>query len=225
MEDIKKAFRNLAKLHHPDKPQGDSEKFRQINRAYKVLYDPVSRLDYDKALKNFQRKTGGMGDYTKHIHMVKGKHLKSLIKEILNQGRFTSITIRYKGKKLFKLSFPIVAGITIIGVIKAPITFLLLHMGLTSFFQIEVTNQVIDLYNQALSSHERGKIMEAKALYKTILKKSQYFIPAHMNLGILYRQQGKSKKAVESFKKVLEMAPFGEIGEAARRQLNELRGF
>jgi DnaJ family protein A protein 2 len=43
---IKKAFRNLALKHHPDK-NGDPEKFKEINAAYKVLSDEDSRRVYD----------------------------------------------------------------------------------------------------------------------------------------------------------------------------------
>ncbi|MDM8516635.1 DnaJ domain-containing protein [Desulfobacterales bacterium HSG16] len=225
-QDIKKSFRSLAKQYHPDTSSlGDSEKFRKISHAYKILSDPASRYDYDKALNNFREKTGGIGDYTSHVHTVDGKHLKRLLKEILNQGHLTSIAIRFKGKKLVEFSAPMAAGITLIGAIKAPIAFLLLNIGVASFFEVEVTNQVITMYKKAFSSHESGNIIEAEGLYRNILKQSEYFVPAHMNLGMLYRQRGESKKAVQCFTKVLDMSPFGEIGDIARRQLKELRGF
>jgi DnaJ-class molecular chaperone len=36
VEEIKKAFRKLAHIHHPDKG-GDVEKFKEINEAYQYL--------------------------------------------------------------------------------------------------------------------------------------------------------------------------------------------
>ena len=33
-QDIKQAFKKLAKEYHPDKPDGDEAKFKQINEAY-----------------------------------------------------------------------------------------------------------------------------------------------------------------------------------------------
>lgn len=46
-EEIKKAFRKLAMLHHPDRG-GDAEKFKEINEAYSVLSDPQKRAQYDQ---------------------------------------------------------------------------------------------------------------------------------------------------------------------------------
>ena len=39
-EQIKKAYRALVVKHHPDKPDGDAEKFREVHHAYKMLTDP-----------------------------------------------------------------------------------------------------------------------------------------------------------------------------------------
>lgn len=49
-EVIKYNYRRLALKWHPDKHKGDSDvtaKFQEINEAYKVLSDPIKRLDYD----------------------------------------------------------------------------------------------------------------------------------------------------------------------------------
>lgn len=45
-DDIKSAYRKLAREHHPDKG-GDKEKFQQIQEAYEHLIDPQKRNTYD----------------------------------------------------------------------------------------------------------------------------------------------------------------------------------
>ncbi len=49
-EEIKRAFRRLAREHHPDvnqDPKAD-DRFKEINEAYQVLSDPASRDQYDR---------------------------------------------------------------------------------------------------------------------------------------------------------------------------------
>jgi molecular chaperone DnaJ len=50
-EDIKKAFRKLARKHHPDVNPGNKaaeERFKQLNTAFEVLGDPQKRKLYDE---------------------------------------------------------------------------------------------------------------------------------------------------------------------------------
>jgi molecular chaperone DnaJ len=49
-EEIKKAYRKLAREHHPDANQGDEkseERFKEIQEAYSILSDPEKRKAYD----------------------------------------------------------------------------------------------------------------------------------------------------------------------------------
>ena len=47
-DEIKKAFRQAAVKHHPDKEGGDEAKFKEINEAYDVLKDAQKRQRYDQ---------------------------------------------------------------------------------------------------------------------------------------------------------------------------------
>lgn len=56
-EEIKKAYRKLARKYHPDVNPNDKEahkKFQEINEANEVLSDPEKRKKYDKYGKDWQ---------------------------------------------------------------------------------------------------------------------------------------------------------------------------
>lgn len=44
---VKKSYRKLSRKHHPDKPGGDADTFRVLNRAYRVLSNAKLRQQYD----------------------------------------------------------------------------------------------------------------------------------------------------------------------------------
>jgi molecular chaperone DnaJ len=59
-DEIKRAYRNLARKFHPDvsKESGAAEKFKEINGAYQVLSDPNKRSQYD-----YFGQAGGPGSF------------------------------------------------------------------------------------------------------------------------------------------------------------------
>jgi curved DNA-binding protein CbpA len=224
-EEIKKRFRLLAKQYHPDISGGDDKQFREITHAYKILSNKAARNDYDKTLKNFRSQTGSFAEYRRDRYTVEGKHLRKLIQEIIRYGHFTYLTVRYREKKICTLSYPMAVAFAVVGLIKAPIAFLLLHFGTGALCTVEVSNRLMTLFEEALKHHSQGRIIVAEEIYKKVLNKSEYFLPARINLGLLYRQRGEKKKAIYCFRQVLDVAPFGEVGDLARKQLEELQGF
>jgi len=65
-EEIKSAFRNLARQYHPDvnKSPDAEEKFKEINEAYAVLSDAEKRAAYDRYGHAGLNGMGGMPDFS-----------------------------------------------------------------------------------------------------------------------------------------------------------------
>jgi curved DNA-binding protein len=63
-DEIKKAYRSLARKYHPDKNNGDDTKFKEISNAYDILSDKKKKEEYDNKLHpkfthNFSSWTNG----------------------------------------------------------------------------------------------------------------------------------------------------------------------
>lgn len=82
-DEIKKAFRKLARKYHPDinnSPEAE-EKFKEINAAYEILSDPQKRQQYDaygddmfggKSFHDFSRSQGGSADLDEMLRSIFG---------------------------------------------------------------------------------------------------------------------------------------------------------
>src|SRR5690349_5184399 len=57
-EEIRRAYRALAQVHHPDtNPQAVDALMVEINAAWEVLGDPMRRAEYDRAIGTTPRPT------------------------------------------------------------------------------------------------------------------------------------------------------------------------
>lgn len=92
-EDIKKAYRRLARKYHPDinKDPNAENKFKEINAAYEILSDEQKRAQYDRYgdsmfggqnFSDFSRSAGNMDE------------LNEMLKNIFGAGGFGSFSSR-----------------------------------------------------------------------------------------------------------------------------------
>lgn len=77
VEEIRDAWKELVKQHHPDKG-GDEEKFKEVQAAYAILIDPAQRKQYDE--------TGFVaGDPKSQVKQRAMQNLMNMFSQLLDQ--------------------------------------------------------------------------------------------------------------------------------------------
>ncbi|GAB3009640.1 J domain-containing protein [Niabella terrae] len=123
-DEIKKAYRKLARKHHPDLNPNDQEavkKFQQINEAHEVLSDPEKRKKYDQygadwkhaeqfeeARRQQQQNAGSGsyyggggfgGDFAEHFTYSEGGDFSDFFSQMFGgAGGRSQGTVKYKGQ-------------------------------------------------------------------------------------------------------------------------------
>ncbi|OTB00715.1 hypothetical protein M426DRAFT_324076 [Hypoxylon sp. CI-4A] len=109
--EIKKAYRKLAIVHHPDKNPNDPtahEKFQAIGEAYQVLSDDDLRKAYDKYGKDSAKPSEGFVDPAEFFSSIfGGDAFVDWIGEIsLMKDLTTTMDITMAGEELEEAEFP-----------------------------------------------------------------------------------------------------------------------
>lgn len=83
-EEIKKAYRRLARKYHPDinKDAGAEEKFKEINAAYEILSDEQKRRQYDQ----YGDSMFGGQNFHDFAHSQGGANLDDILRSIFGGG-------------------------------------------------------------------------------------------------------------------------------------------
>ena len=86
-DEIKKAYRKLARKYHPDinKDSGAEEKFKEINAAYEVLSDENKKAQYDRFGDTM---FGGQNFHDFSRSQGSGANLDDILASIFGQGGF-----------------------------------------------------------------------------------------------------------------------------------------
>jgi molecular chaperone DnaJ len=106
-QDIKNAFRKLAKEYHPDCNPGDGEaerRFKEVNEAYEVLKDPRKRAAFDRyghaAFEGGQGNAAGAHGFGADFSASMSEIFDDLFGEFMGGRRRGGRTVRERGADL-----------------------------------------------------------------------------------------------------------------------------
>ncbi|MDQ3757924.1 MAG: molecular chaperone DnaJ [Actinomycetota bacterium] len=88
-KEVTRAYRKLAKQHHPDAGGGSEERFKEVSSAYEVLGDPAKRKEYDEVRRLGPvggAFTGSNGGFSNSFRV---DDLGDLLGGLFNRGRAT----------------------------------------------------------------------------------------------------------------------------------------
>jgi DnaJ-class molecular chaperone len=103
-DDIKRAYKTLAKKYHPDKcrDKGANDKFIKIRAAYEILSNESSRFEYDKC------NTKERGDFYEKLMIYlqsnfpfAHNYIRSWLSEIYDDGEYKNDINSYRLDKVF----------------------------------------------------------------------------------------------------------------------------
>lgn len=94
MDEIKKAYKKLARKYHPDlnpNNPGAEEKFKELSAAYEILSDESKRKEYDNGGPSFQKNSGGQGQENSYYYHTQGgdtSRYKDIFRDIFGDFDF-----------------------------------------------------------------------------------------------------------------------------------------
>ena len=129
------------------------------------------------------------------------KALTEKLKHYADQGRYTRVRIKYKGK-------PIIPDIPLFALIAAeaatiwwagPLRILVVNLGVKTFVDIELVHAAGEKVQEGQTMFLDGEVEKAEALYREALRIKPGDPAALFHLGVLLKVTGKRDKAKECF--------------------------
>jgi tetratricopeptide (TPR) repeat protein len=128
------------------------------------------------------------------------KNLQERLRRMVDQGRYTKVRLKYKGKALMPdIPFGIfmateVASFWYGGLFRA----LVVNLGVKTFIEVELIHQADEKVREGIELYMNGEIESAEDKYREALKMKPGDVSALYNLGILLRVTGRRDEAMKA---------------------------
>ncbi len=150
--------------------------------------------------------------------------LAERLRRLVEQGRYTKVRIKYKGK-------PVMPDIPL-GVLVAteaatfwfagPLRALVVTLGARAFVDVEFIHDADEKVREGLRHYSAGDVEDAEACYRDALRIKPDDTAALFNLGVLLRVTGRRSEAISSLEKAAADAEHPDA-ERARAALKKMK--
>ena len=95
-KEITKAYRKLARSHHPDAKGGNEARFKEVSAAYDVLGDDAKREEYDEARRIGPSAAGGFASGADgfNVHFDDFDDLSGMFGNLFGRGQRGPVSMR-----------------------------------------------------------------------------------------------------------------------------------
>ncbi len=145
--------------------------------------------------------------------------LTDKLKHYAEQGRYTRVRIKYKGKPIIP-DVPLFALIAVEAATiwwAGPLRILVVNLGVKTFVEIELVHAAGEKVQEGQALFQDGEVEQAEATYREALRIKPGDPSALYHLGVLLKVTGKRDKARECFAAAAKVAdhPDAERAQAA----------
>ncbi len=232
---IKKSYRIMAKKYHPDVYKGDKgERFRLISEAYETLSNQMKRAHYDTYLLQVDGLRLPEIDLqamfeefrkSSFISQIRVDKAKDFVENIFIKGENRKIRFYWGENLILEINQNQAMGLGLAGLLVSPLWAFFAVIGTGSILNVEVIDEVIEFYNDAVRYQKLEQLDKALEIYKKVIKMDRFFAPAYLNVGAIYQAKGDLYKAINYYEKVLELDEKGETTQIAKENLQHIRGY
>ena len=95
-DEIRSAYKRLSLRHHPDRPGGDEEKFKKVQRAHEILTNPEQKSAYNATGQAAQAAQAGQ-EQRRGTKTIDPEQITSLAQWAKALGKFTNVVMSDEG--------------------------------------------------------------------------------------------------------------------------------
>ena len=175
-----------------------ADNFQDIFKSLKVEIDPE---EVEKSIKTLQDK----------------------VKKIANDGRYTKVRLKYRGK-VVSPDMPLavfVAAEAAVFWYAGLLRVLAFNVGVGSILEVEFVHEADGIIDQGKVKYEEGDVEAAEELFKQALEMSPDHAEANYRMAVLLRVMARVEEAIPLFEKVAKGD--SEWKEKAEQALDTLR--